>query len=134
MHLTATAESLCPLRIFTYNSPRPGDGQRYPYPASRGEVDALGTAGQYHVDMKRKHQRTLELIFSRPVSGSLPWRDIEALFQGLGGEVSERAGSRVAVVLFGEVRVFHRPHPSPDTDKGAVASIRKWLEEHGVTP
>jgi hypothetical protein len=84
--------------------------------------------------MKRKHQRTLELIFSRPVSGSLPWRDIEALFQELGGDVSERAGSRVAVVLFGEVRVFHRPHPSPDTDKGAVASICKWFEEHGVTP
>jgi hypothetical protein len=41
--------------------------------------------------MKRKHQRILELIFSRPVSGSLPWRDIEALFQELGGDVSERA-------------------------------------------
>ncbi|MFM7157366.1 MAG: hexulose-6-phosphate synthase, partial [Bacteroidota bacterium] len=37
--------------------------------------------------MKRKHQRTLELIYSRPVSGGLPWRDIEALFQELGGEV-----------------------------------------------
>ncbi len=84
--------------------------------------------------MKRKHQRILELIFARPVSGNLPWRDIEALFLELGADVSERAGSRVAVVLFGEVRVFHRPHPSPDTDKGAVASIRKWLEEHGVTP
>ena len=43
--------------------------------------------------MKRKHQRSLELIFSRPVSGSLPWRDIEALFQELGGEVSERAAA-----------------------------------------
>ena len=84
--------------------------------------------------MKGKHKRTLELIFSRPLSGSLPWRDIEALFQALGGDVSERAGSRVAVVLFGEVRVFHRPHPSPDIDKGAVASIRKLFEEHGVTP
>jgi HicA toxin of bacterial toxin-antitoxin, len=84
--------------------------------------------------MKRKHQRTLELIFSRPVSGSVPWRDIEALLQELGGEVSERAGSRVAVGLFGEVRAFHRPHPSLDTDRGAVASIRKCLEEHGVTP
>jgi len=30
--------------------------------------------------------------------------------------------------------VFHRPHPSPDTDKGAVASIRKWLETNGVKP
>jgi hypothetical protein len=84
--------------------------------------------------MKRKHQRTLELIFSRPVSGSLPWLDIEALFLELGGEISESAGSRVAVVLFGQVRVFHRPHPSPDTDKGAVASIRNWLDEHGVQP
>jgi hypothetical protein len=84
--------------------------------------------------MKQKHHRTLELIFSHPVIGSLPWRDIEALFQELGGEDSERAGSRVAVVLFSEVRVFHRPHPSPDTDKRAVASIRKWFEEHGVTP
>ena len=84
--------------------------------------------------MKRKHQRTLELIFARPVSVSLPWRDIEALFLELGAEVSEKAGSRVAVVLFGEVRVFHRPYPSPDTDMGAVASIRKWFEEHGVTP
>ena len=43
-----------------------------------------------------------------------------------------RAGSRVSVFLFGEVRVFHRPHPSPKTDKGAVAAIRKWLEQHGV--
>ncbi len=84
--------------------------------------------------MRRKHQRTLELLFARPVSGNLSWRDVEALFMELGAEVSERAGSRVAVVLFGEVRVFHRPHPSPATGKGAVASIRKWFEEHGVTP
>ena len=68
--------------------------------------------------MKRKHQRTLELIFARPTSGNVQWRDIEALFVELGAEVSEREGSRVAVILFEEVRVFHRPHPSPNTDKG----------------
>jgi len=84
--------------------------------------------------MKRRHQRTLELIFAHPTSGNIQWRDIEALFTELGGEVSEREGSRVAVFLFEEVRVFHRPHPSPNTDKGAVASIRKWLEQHGVAP
>jgi hypothetical protein len=84
--------------------------------------------------MKRKHRKTLELIFSRPVSGSIKWTDIEAMFVALGAEVSERQGSRVAVFLFNEVRVFHRPHPTPDTDKGAVSSIRKWLESHGVTP
>jgi len=84
--------------------------------------------------MKKKHQRTLQLIFARPVNGSIKWADIEALFVELGAEVSEREGSRIGVYLFGEIRVFHRPHPLPDTDKGAVASIRKWLEGHGVRP
>jgi hypothetical protein len=77
---------------------------------------------------------TLEQVFARPVSGSVRWSDVEALFIALGAEVSEREGSRIGVFLFGEVRVFHRPHPSPDTDKGAVTSIRKWLDTHGVRP
>ena len=66
--------------------------------------------------MKPKHHKTLESIFARPVSAYVQWRDIEALFVELGVEIMEREGSRVAVVLFGEVRVFHRPHPSPNTD------------------
>ena len=84
--------------------------------------------------MKKRHAATLELIFTRSVNGSIHWADVEALFVALGAEVSEREGSRVGVFLFGEVCVFHRPHPSPNTDKGAVASIRKWLTEHGVKP
>jgi hypothetical protein len=84
--------------------------------------------------MKKRHKATLDLIYARPVNGFIRWADIEALFVALGAEVSEGEGSRVGVFLFGEVRVFHRPHPSPDTDKGAIASIRKWLDENGVKP
>ena len=84
--------------------------------------------------MKRRHQRTLELIFSRPVSANVRWTDIEALLIELGGQVAEREGSWVLVRLFNERRVFHRPHPEPTTDKGAVEAIRKWLEENGVKP
>lgn len=84
--------------------------------------------------MKRRHQKILELIFARPVSSNIQWKDIEALLIELGAEISEREGSRVGVRLFGERRVFHRPHPSPDTDKGAVASIRTWLAANGVKP
>lgn len=84
--------------------------------------------------MKRQCQRTLESLFARPISANIAWRDIEALFRELGAEVSEREGSRIGVRLFGERRVFHRPHPSPHTDKGAVESIRKWLEQHRVAP
>jgi len=88
----------------------------------------------YHKEVNKKHRRTLERIFKRPASGNLPWVDIESLFIALGADVKERAGSRIAVVLFGEVRIFHRPHPSPSTDKGAIASIRKWLESNEVIP
>lgn len=84
--------------------------------------------------MKRKHAKTLELIFKQPTSANIRWADIEALFVALGAEISERAGSRVAVVLFDQVRIFHRPHPAPTTDKGAVASARKWLADNEVTP
>jgi HicA toxin of bacterial toxin-antitoxin, len=84
--------------------------------------------------MRRANQRTLEAVFSHPTSANIAWKDIESLLVGLGAEVTEREGSRVAVVLFNEVRVFHRPHSSPKTDKGAVASVRRWLEQHGVKP
>ena len=84
--------------------------------------------------MKRSHRRTLAAVYAHPVNANIAWKDIESLFRALGAEFSEREGSRVAVVLYGEVQVFHRPHPSPQTDKGAVASVRRWLEQHGVTP
>lgn len=84
--------------------------------------------------MRRKHETTLRNLYDRPVPGGIKWADIEALLLELGASIEEAEGSRVAVRLFGDRRVFHRPHPSPDTDKGAVSSIRKWLEANGVKP
>lgn len=84
--------------------------------------------------MLRKHRKTLELVFARPVPGGVKWKAIESLLVALGAVISEREGSRVGVKLFGQPRVFHRPHRSPDTDKGALEDIRKWLEANGVRP
>ncbi len=84
--------------------------------------------------MKRKHLKTLELIFSRPVSANVRWSEVEALLLELGARIEEREGSRVLIRLFGERRGFHRLHPSPMTDKGAVASLRDWLNDNGVKP
>ena len=84
--------------------------------------------------MRVKHKQTLLALFAHPVRANIRWRDIESLFVGLGADISERQGSRIAIVLLGEVKVFHRPHPSPNTDKGAVASIRNWLNQHGIKP
>lgn len=61
----------------------------------------------------------MRAIFADPVRANLVWRDVEALFEALDGEVSEGAGSRVRVALNGVRAVFHRPHPEKETDKGA---------------
>lgn len=76
----------------------------------------------------------MKLIFQRPASGNINWKAIEALLLALGAEISEAEDSRICVRLFEERRVFHRPHPTNVTDKGAVESIRKWLEYNGVKP
>lgn len=84
--------------------------------------------------MRQKHQKTLQAIFNNPISANIKFKDIEALFLALGATITEREGSRIAVVLNGQVMVFHRPHPNPNTDKGAVMSVRKWLDSMDITP
>jgi len=88
-----------------------------------------------HVRILRKRQRaTLEQIFAQPVLASIKWSDVESLIKSLGGEVKEGRGSRCKFILNQSIASFHRPHPSPDTDKGAVMSLREWLESIGVKP
>lgn len=84
--------------------------------------------------MNRKHQRILETIFSTPVQANIKWKDIESLFIALGAKIEEGRGSRVRVLLNEEEAVFHRPHPQKETDKGAVVSVRRFLENAGVKP
>ncbi len=85
--------------------------------------------------MQRKHLKTIEALYSRPTSGNIRWADIVSLFKALGAETEEREGSRIAVIFPGYMpAVFHRPHPSPMTDKGAVTTIRNWLKNMGIRP
>ena len=48
--------------------------------------------------------------------------------------MSERTGSRVAVLLNDRVAVFQRPHPGPNLDKGAVRTVRRFLLSVGIRP
>ena len=84
--------------------------------------------------MNQKHHKTLAAIFADPVRSDIKWNDIEALFVACGGSLEKARGSRVCVEINGVVAHFHRPHPRPDTDKGAVKSVRRFLENAGVRP
>lgn len=82
--------------------------------------------------MNSKNHKTLEMIFRNPIQSGILWSDIESLFLSLGGEITEGAGSRVRVKLNDVRAVFHRPHPQKTTDKGALNSVRRFLENAGV--
>lgn len=84
--------------------------------------------------MNAKHRRTLEAIFARPVQAGIRWADIEGLLLAPGAECSEGRSSRVRFLLKGAEAVFHRPHPRPETDKGAVVGVRQFLEAAGIKP
>ncbi|OAI54829.1 hypothetical protein AYO44_03135 [Planctomycetaceae bacterium SCGC AG-212-F19] len=81
-----------------------------------------------------KHQRTLEQIFEDPVRSNIKWADIEAMLEHYGAEITAGDGSRRRIALNGVRAVFHRPHPQPNTAKGAVRSMRDFLEQAGVIP
>ncbi|MBI3160713.1 MAG: type II toxin-antitoxin system HicA family toxin [Chloroflexi bacterium] len=84
--------------------------------------------------MNARQRRTLERIFTDPIPANIHWKDIENLLDGLGAELSEGSGSRLRVALNGVRAVFHRPHSQKETDKGAVKSVRRFLNQAGVLP
>jgi HicA toxin of bacterial toxin-antitoxin, len=85
-------------------------------------------------DLRRKHRRVLEAVFTDPVLASIAWMDIESLFEALGATITEGAGSRVHVKMGEVLASFHRPHPEKETDRGAVKSVRRFLKNAGVEP
>lgn len=82
--------------------------------------------------MNNKIVKIYNKIYTDPIQSDINWRDIEKLFLALGAKISEGNGSRVRVMLNGEMAVFHRPHPDSNTDKGAIKSVRRFLENAEV--
>ncbi len=84
--------------------------------------------------MDSKQRKTLQAIFEKPDRANIAWKDIEILSVALGAEISEGHDSRMRIALKDVRAVFHRPHPRNETNKGAVKSVRRFLESAGVKP
>ena len=69
-----------------------------------------------------------------PDADGIRWADIVAMLEAVGVEVSERSGSRVLLKKGPERMIVHRPHPAPETGRGAVRAIVAFLEAAGVKP
>jgi hypothetical protein len=93
-------------------------------------------ASKYYknLNMNSRHRRTLEAVFTDPVSGAIAWVDIEGLLLAAGARIVEGRGSRVRFVRNGEVQTFHRPHPAKEAKRYQVRDARAYLARIGVTP
>lgn len=84
--------------------------------------------------MNRRQRRTLEALFSDPVSGTIAWAAIESLLAAVGCETIEGRGSRVRFAKNGVVETFHRPHPTKEAKRYQVKAARDFLVRLGVKP
>lgn len=84
--------------------------------------------------MNGRQRRTLEALFSDPVSGTIAWAAIEGLLIAVGCETIEGRGSRVRFVKNGMVESFHRPHPTKEAKRYQVKAAREFLARLGVKP
>lgn len=84
--------------------------------------------------MNKKQQRTLARVFATPTPTNIVWRDIESLFRALGATIEEAEGSRVMIKLQGRRLIVHRPHPRPETKRGAVRAVRDFLKQVNIKP
>jgi HicA toxin of bacterial toxin-antitoxin, len=84
--------------------------------------------------MYKNSGKPFDKTFESPERSDITWVNIESLFITLGADISEGRGSRVRVALNDIRAVFHRPHPERVANKGAVKSVRKFLQEAGVRP
>ncbi len=84
--------------------------------------------------MNNRHRKTLRALFAAPTSATIVFADIESLIVSLGGEVHEREGSRVKLILSGETWRCHRPHPGKEAKRYQVEEVRELLKRIGKTP
>ncbi|MBH3414466.1 MULTISPECIES: type II toxin-antitoxin system HicA family toxin [Pseudomonas] len=83
--------------------------------------------------MNTRYRKIYDAIFRTPTTASLAFSEVEALVLHLGGQVLERQGSRVKVVLGGQSWRCHRPHPGKEAKRYQIEEAREFLLRAGVS-
>ena len=84
--------------------------------------------------MNTKHRKTLDAVFNKPTLGNISFASNEALVVALGGQIVEREGSRIQLVLDGEQWRAHRPHPGKEAKRYQVEEARELFIRTGHQP
>ncbi len=83
--------------------------------------------------MSHHYQKTLEALFSHPISANIDHKDVEHLLSELGASVEQKHGNKLEITLNGKTMYLHRPHGHA-LPKDEVANVRDFLDNCGVKP
>ena len=77
-----------------------------------------------------KKEKLLEKFLFRPLKRNLTFRELVTLFQGLGYELINKAGSRVAWnKATGDIFDLHQPHPDDTLKLYVVRKVQEKLKD-----
>lgn len=82
--------------------------------------------------MNRKQRHTLHALFAHPVSSNIDPRQVHAMLQAAGGEISHGGHGQIVVKLNGHTQGFHDTHHALSRED--VTALRKFLEAAGIDP
>ncbi|MCC9005986.1 type II toxin-antitoxin system HicA family toxin [Pseudomonas putida] len=82
--------------------------------------------------MNTRYRKILDAIFRTPTTASLAFSEIEALILHLDGQVQERQGSRVKLLLGEHCWRCHRPHPGKEAKRYQIEEAREFLLRAGI--
>ena len=77
-----------------------------------------------------KQEKLLEKFLSKPLRRNLTFRELVTLFQGLGYELINKEGSRVAFwnKATGDIFDLHKPHPDDILKLYVVKKVQEKLK------
>jgi hypothetical protein len=82
--------------------------------------------------MNHRHRKVLHALFAHPISANISFRDVETLFEELGGTVGHSGHGKLRVELNGHSANF--PTAQHALPKDEVVQIKKFIEAAGIDP
>ena len=81
-----------------------------------------------------KHKKNLAKLLATPPPSDFKWDDLATLLGHLGYKQLNNDGSRRK--FYNKERnlliICHKPHPSPNVDKGCIVDVVEHLQTNGV--
>jgi hypothetical protein len=82
--------------------------------------------------MNHKHRATLHALFSHPISNNIDPKEVKAMFDALGGEVTHGGHGHLLLKLNGFTHGFH--DSKHNLSKDEISAIKMFLTDAGVDP